>query len=783
MNTASLFRQAPIRVILLIPVLLAFNLLAQPGSLDYSFNPNDIGFGNGSGFSSGTFDQVTVIRQQPDGRLLIGGTFTAYNGTQTNTIVSLTADGIVVGSFQSGSGLSGIIHAIEIDGIGGWLIGGSLSQYNGSAIGHLARLNSDGSLDASFPNGTGPNGAVRAMVKQPDGKLINGGSFTSVNGTPRARIARLESDGSLDLSFDPGTGADADVYAIALRPDGSVLIGGSFTNVNGTARVRMAQLMPSGAVDPLFDPGAGANALVKRVEILDDGRVIIIGDFTSIGGVIRGQIARLSASGTLDATFGYVGPQAGNILSMALMPDGKVMVGGSFLGLNGVLRNRIARLDQNGIVDPTFDPGVGFVGWVLSIHRIPDGRLLCGGSFLSYSGVWRKKVTRIMDTGVLDLSFNPGSGASGAVSTMVEQPDGRVLIGGRFSHYNGEVRLRIARIHEDGSLDGTFDTGLALTNENDAVNVIAVQPDGRILVGGNFLKWSGATHGRIVRLLSDGSIDPTFTTGTGANSSIYGIAVQPDGKILIAGFFTAYNGTTASRIARLNADGSIDPTFNSGTGFGGSIYIMVLLSDGRILASGAFTSFNGTTINRIARLNADGSLDNTFIPGSGASSTINTMAVQADGKILIGGQFTSYSGYSRPRVARLLPDGGIDTGFIVGTGASGGLDCILPTPGGQVYIGGYFTSYNGASANSLARLMPDGSLDNTFSAGTGTGTNINPLALLLRGEVSIARRWELRTLQRHWSQPHRAGTCCSFADRSAPGFFGRSFQLREHDHG
>ena len=186
---------------------------------------------------------------------------------------------------------------------------------------------------------------------------------------------------------------------------------------------------------------------------------------------------------------------------------------------------------------------------------------------------------------------------------------------------------------------------------------------------------------------SDGSLDTSFNPGSVANSGVLSIASQPDGKILIGGWLTQYNGTTRNDIARLNSDGSLDTSFNPGSGVHGSISSIALQPDGKILIGGEFTQYNGTTRNNIARLNPDGSLDTSFDPGSGADSSISSIALQPDGKILIGGGFTEYNGTPRNNIARLNSSGGSSSGSCVGglAGTGSSTDnqgyvtiCILP---------------------------------------------------------------------------------------------------------
>src|SRR5690606_36450331 len=154
------------------------------------------------------------------------------------------------------------------------------------------------------------------------------------------------------------------------------------------------------------------------------------------------------------------------------------------------------------------------------------------------------------------------------------------------------------------------------------------------------------------------------------NNSVLSTVIQADGKIIVGGDFTSFNGTIINRIARLNTDGTLDTDFNPGTGFNYGVRSTVIQVDGKIIVGGGFTSFNGTIINRIARLNTDGTLDTDFNPGTGFSSGVYSTALQVDGKIIVGGDFTSFNGVSRGRIARLNTDGTLDTDFNPGTGVN-----------------------------------------------------------------------------------------------------------------
>src|SRR5690554_437044 len=271
----------------------------------------------------------------------------------------------------------------------------------------------------------------------------------------------------------------------------------------------------------------------------------------------------------------------------------------------------------------------------------------------------------------IDPSFNIGTGVTGlnsSVHSIVLQPDGKILAGGDFTTFNGTTQNRIVRLNSDGSLDTSFNIG---TGANHYVRAIVLQPDGKILVGGSFSSFNGTAQNRIVRLNSDGTLDTSFNIGTGFNENVISVTLQPDGKILVGGHFTTFNGTTQNRLVRLNSDGTLDTSFNTGTGFSYGVTSITLQPDGKILVGGNFTAFNGTTQNRVIRLNSDGTLDTSFNIGIGFNGyTVHSITLQPDGKILVGGNFTAFNGTTQNRITRLNSDGTLDTSFSIGTGFS-----------------------------------------------------------------------------------------------------------------
>ncbi len=355
----------------------------------------------------------------------------------------------------------------------------------------------------------------------------------------------------------------------------------------------------------------------------------------------------------------------GSVLPVAVQPDGKIVIGGNFATVGGLARSRLARLLANGTVESTatFNPGTGANGEVSVVGVQADGKILLGGSFTTVNGQTRNRLARLNTDGTLEstATFNAGTGPSAAVYGVAFQTDGKILLAGAFTAVNGQTRNRIARLDASGAVEGTatFDPG---TGANNTVYSAALQADGKILLGGIFTTVNAQTRNRIVRLNTDGTLESTatFNPGTGANGEISAVCVQADGKILLGGAFTSVNGQARNRIARLNADGTLESTatFNAGTGANDKVLTVGLQADGKILLGGLFTTVNAQTRNRIARLNPDGSIESTatFNAGAGANGVVNGVAVQADGKIVLGGSFSSVNGQPRSNLALLFND-------------------------------------------------------------------------------------------------------------------------------
>lgn len=396
---------------------------------------------------------------------------------------------------------------------------------------------------------------------------------------------------------------------------------------------------------------------------------------TSITGAVtpEGSTATVTIqeSGALDTTYTPVTLNSW-VRDIAPQSDGKSVIVGGFPTGDSITSAGVARLDSEGTLDAAFDQGVGVNNALSSglpdvrvVVRQPDGKVLIGGEFTTLRSFTSNRIARLNSDGTFDSSFNAGTGPNKVVNAIVVQPDGKLLVGGAFSTWNGSARPGVVRLNEDGSLDASF---VSFDNAVDAINgtggisvsALALQPIAsalhfRVIVTGLFDRpfSSGGFHSGIVALSAvDGSRDTTFDAPIGAHAGasndlrqISCVAVQPDGKIIVGGQFTGFGGVGANRLARLTSTGANDSSFisNLGGGITGSGFCEVssiaLQGDSKIVVAGHFSTAGGQSQACLARFNTSGAFDSLFRPSIPLSSSILggwKVALQADSRLLVG---------------------------------------------------------------------------------------------------------------------------------------------------
>lgn len=691
-------------------------------------------------------DDVNSVSYDSLGRKIVAGDFWSAV-THSHSIASLKMDGSRNSLFDEGLGFNGTAHSLR-DGVyqsdGKFVAVGRFTSVNGTVTKNIIRLNASGTVDPTFVvQGAGFNtNYISKVVIQPDDKIVVIGDFTSYNGVASRGIARLNSDGTLDTTFSTNIGTGASTVSssggLALQADGKIIFGGAFATFNGSPTSRIVRLNSDGTVDGGFNIGTGFNSSVYNIKLQGDGKILVGGNFATFNGIARSRFTRLNSDGTADGGF-TLGPALNSSVSaIDLQADGKILIGGSFSGAG---LSCVARLESTGSHDASFNSAATWdcsdSDWVGDIAVRSDGKIFVSGQKYTDLVSYSESVGVVLHNsdGTTDASFSSGIIAIDVVEAITISPDGFLIAMGTFSWMGGESAGRLYRETTDGEIDATFAAGTGFDN---GVNKILVLSDDSILAGGNFTQYNSTNTSRLAKILSDGSLDPSFLIGTGFNSSVLDMALQADGKIVVAGNFTTYQGTSVPRIARLNSDGTLDGTFNIGTGFvGGGVSAVRIQADGKILLGGSFTSFNGSAMARLARLNSDGTLDNTLVIGAGFGSTVNSIDIQTDGKIIAGGSFTTYQGAAHNRLVRLLADGSVDASLITGTGFGGVVNKVSLQTDGKLLVGGWFTTYNASAANYLVRLNTDGTIDTQFTTGVGLDGPVYSITLAQDGSILV----------------------------------------------
>jgi uncharacterized delta-60 repeat protein len=473
----------------------------------------------------GTDGQIFGVAVQPDNKTIIVGDFFAYNGFSRNCIARVNTDGSLDTSFTPGTGVGAVpgisdptifINAVTLDATNNKvLIAGNFTSYNGTARGNVARLNSDGTLDTTFYPGAGANGTVYAILLQSDGKIMIGGDFTSYNGYAITNIARLNTDGSLDTSFNPAGALNATVYTLAEQ-------GGTFINASRSA---------SGADtedDNLVNVGATSGVLTVDYDMLavpDDMKVfygntngVLIYDTGEVSGTGHLVIPFSPTNGLTSKTIEIVMNQGNGTpgtvwfytASVQSSYANQVYAGGDFTSVGGHSRqDHIARLLADGSVDTTFDPNAGINGPVYALAVQPDGKVIAGGEFSAVNNLPSTRLVRLTTDGLIDTNFYCGSGVDGTVLNLNLPGDGTIYVGGAFTAINGTHRLGFGRLNNDGTVDTSFldaaynqFAGLPREHFNDSLGAVyssGVQSDGGVIIGGSFSQVGGGQYNSKVR--------------------------------------------------------------------------------------------------------------------------------------------------------------------------------------------------------------------------------------------------------------------------------------------
>jgi uncharacterized delta-60 repeat protein len=364
----------------------------------------------------------------------------------------------------------------------------------------------------------------------------------------------------------------------------------------------------------------------------------------------------------------------------------------------GHFASNAASPPTGGLLDKSFNPGTGADNFIRCLALQPDGKILIGGIFTNFNGVACPKLARLNTNGTLDTTFTPQ--LEGNVYALALAPDGKILIGGQGLRHGRPAR-KFTRVEPDGSRDAQF-RGEGTYNEN--VRAITGSPDGSVLVGGDFTRVSARDHHGLLRLSPDDRIDGSFNVSSDGSSTVIATVIQPDGKILEAGVFNNYDNLGLTHLIRLNPDGGFDSGFNAAAYADSNIRALLLQKDGKILACGFTLDTNGAPSSFITRLNPDGNPDAGFHFAAIPGDALWSMAIQSDGKILAGG-YNDTNKQVTPLLARLNADGTMDKSFQVTNAMGGCIWSIAVQPDGKIIAAGALTGVDGATCGYIVRLQ------------------------------------------------------------------------------
>lgn len=350
--------------------------------------------------------------------------------------------------------------------------------------------------------------------------------------------------------------------------------------------------------------------------------------------------------------------------------------------------------------------------FVTKVH--PDGRVLVGGGFQLWNGNATQLLAALDSTG--NFSMNPGYFTGDSIRAICVQPDGKIIIGGNFSESQFSLANNIARLNSDLTFDSDFYQNLTSSGNgsglNGEVRTVSIDATGKIYVGGLFTELNGQTRNRLIRINADGFEDAAFYTaltgdgdGSGFNGDVLSIKIQPaDQMVLVGGSFTNLNNTPRGKLVRLFNGGGLDAFFSNqiGIGFDGSVRALAVQLDGKILVGGNFSTFKGNPQQYALRLNVNGSLDSAFVPL--LAGEVNDVLLYADQKILMS---------LSTGLICLLSDGSSDPNFIANTGLGfdGAVNSAALTQDESVIVVGLFEKYNGRYRNKITKLFSDGEED------------------------------------------------------------------------
>jgi len=701
----------------------------------------------------------------------------------------------------------GTVYAIARRPDGSTIVGGEFTSVFSPGIGlsidrrNLAKFDAAGNLDLGWD--PSPSYKVTALAVDGAGAVYVGGNFDQIAGQARSGVVKLDgSTGAIAANWTSATNVspcdpfNLCVLALALAPGDSALhVGGEFSAAGGATRYGIAKLSTStGLADPAWNPDSRdffqEPGAVFAIRVDAGGNLFVGGFFETIGGQTRTGLAKLLASGTADATWN---PAPGNtVRALALDGAGFVYAGGEFTSIGGQARSRLAKLSTtgSGAADATWNPApVASFNAVTSLQLDGQGALYVGGGFTTIGGQPLRNLARVATTGAgaPDLAWTPGIDRQ--VNALLAVGNGDLDVAGSMTRAGALQTLGLARVGTNGALvRAGYVQGTA------AVYALARATGGGTWVGGLFERANGLERGNVLKLAADGTLDPTWNpivSGTPAFgfNGVRALVDDGAGSLYLGGGFEAVGGTARRNLAKVSTSGTgaVDGAWNPSPS--NSVEALARAADGSLYVGGFFSSIGGQSFRSLARVQGGGTglADATWNPnpfnGGDVATTISAIVPGPGGEVYVGGAFTSLNGQFASRVSRLDPVTGLPlAGWNASVGGCTSNLCVsaLALDGSGLLVGGYFSTVGGQARPRLARVSATtGELDAGFDAQVDatTGLAVRGLAMDAGGGLYVGGSYLLLAGQVRANVARVSGTTGVLDANWNPGTSGSLFPV------
>ena len=665
--------------------------------------------------------QVNAVVRLSDGSVVIGGSFVSVAGASRRNLAKLKADGTLDPNWNPSA--NGTVVAIVRDGQDNLYVGGYFSSLgmNSVSIGgqvrdYLAKLSPTGTGAADAAWNPHPNGNVSALAFDGIDALVVGGTFTSIDGQAVARLAKVSAgNGTADPVWNPAPSGG--IAALAIDAS-SVYVGGSFTSIGGQAFKGLAKLglAGNGIADAAWNPAPDQPVTALAADGI--GNIFVGGYFSTVGGLARAYVAELSGSGAGAANASWNPAANGAVLSLCVdNANAAVFAGGYFTAIGGQARSYLAKLAAAGSGSADAAWNVPVDAGVLAVAS-GGGKLYAGGYFKHAASQLRLAFASASNSGSGTLAGAADAGLLGSISALVRQADGGIVVGGTFNKVDALPRGYLFRLQPDGTLDAAWNP-----SADNIVRALAQDASGNIFAGGSFAHVGGLSRVGLVKLSAAGVIDANWAPSVTASpfaGYINALATDAAGNLYAGGSFTAIGATTRTNLAKIPGSGSGIADANWAPNPNNSVFALATDTGGNLFVGGSFTSIGGGSHFHLAKLAA---------AGSGAADATWTIGGNYTGALLVAaGQLytgNSSSPYLRKiTIATGVPDAAWNPN------ANYTVNSLAIDGSGAIYAGGGFDHVGGLARDKIARVLPSGAVDGSWDAQLVDGT---PNALLAAG--------------------------------------------------